>query len=158
MGRWWLLFNLRVSYSSELGAARAYAGHANAVSNESHRRFVEQVERDELHHRQALLEMLNQLDARPWWIFEALFWCIGTCVGIGCHVWGDWASATGASWFEVNGEAEYRRLATAAQQAGEPQLVKAFKEMEHQEAEHRRLFAAMAKGASAEQLEDLVST
>ena len=97
--------------------------------------------------------MLEARGARTWWFLEALFWCIGTVIGFGCLIWGDWASATGAGWFEINGESEYRRLAQAAESGGDPELVAVFREMERQEASHRRLFFAMARGGSAGDLD-----
>jgi rubrerythrin len=149
MTQWWLGFMLRLSYSSELGAATAYAGHARHIAIAAHRAHVEQVRRDELHHRDQLREMLDARGLRPWWVLEVFFWMVGSTVAFGCRFWGDWASATGASMFEVNGVAEYDRLAALARRADEPELVACFELMARQEQAHRDLFQEMARGDQA---------
>ena len=70
-------------------------------------------------------------------------------MAFGCRFWGDWASAVGASMFEVNGVAEYDRLAALARRLGETELVECFELMTAQEQAHRDLFAEMARGEQA---------
>lgn len=146
---WLLDAHLRISYSSELGAARAYAGHAASLRDPAHRSRVAQVERDELRHRAALLRMLEGRGVRPWVAFELLFGAIGATVALGCRFWGGWASATGAAMFEYNGVAEYRRLEGLARRAGAAALLHELGEMAAQEQAHRDLFLAMARGTAA---------
>ncbi len=154
MTRWWFDLWLRLSHSSELGAATAYRGHAAHIRIEAHRAHVEQVRRDELHHRDELLEIIVARGLRPWRALDAVFWMVGSTVAFGCRFWGDWASAYGASSFEVNGVAEYRRLSALAARLGEAELVPYFDRMAEQEQGHRDLFREMARGATA-QLPDL---
>jgi rubrerythrin len=149
MYRWIFDALLRVSYSSELGAATAYGGHAAHVVAAGHRESIEQVRLDELRHRDELGQMLAERGLRPWKALELLFWVIGSSVAFGCRFWGDWASATGAGMFEVNGVAEYRRLAALARRAGADALVPCFDRMAAQEQAHRDLFRELARGPSA---------
>ncbi len=147
MLRWYFGFMLRLTYSSELGAATAYRGHAKHLKRASDRPIVAQVEQDELHHRAALKRMLDERQLRVWPPLEWIFWMIGSSVAFGCRFWGDWASAAGAAAIEVNGVAEYDRLAALARRLGEAELVPAFEAMSAQEAEHRAIFKRMARGA-----------
>ncbi|MEZ4317635.1 MAG: ferritin-like domain-containing protein [Myxococcota bacterium] len=142
-------FMLRLSYSSELGAATAYGGHAAHIGIAAHREHVLQVQRDELHHRDELLAIMEARGVRPWGVLELFFLCFGSCVAFGCRFWGDWASAFGASLFEVNGVAEYTRLEALAQALGEDPLLADFRRMAQQEQAHRDLFLEMARGAEA---------
>lgn len=149
MSRWLFDFMLRLSYSSELGAATAYGGHAAHIAIEAHRAHVEQVRRDELHHRDELKALMDARGVRPWRSLEIFFWCFGTGVAFGCRFWGDWASATGAGLFEVNGVSEYRRLAALARRIAADDLVAQFERMALQEQAHRDLFREMSRGVTA---------
>jgi demethoxyubiquinone hydroxylase (CLK1/Coq7/Cat5 family) len=146
MHRWLLDAHLRLSFSSELGAATAYGGHAAHVKNPADRPSVAQVREDELHHRAELGRMMEARGVRPWWALELLFLAIGSTVAFGCRWWGDWASATGAAMFEYNGVTEYERLAGLARRAGAEELLPCFQRMAAQEQAHRDLFLAMAAG------------
>ncbi len=137
--RWWtfwLRFNLRAAYSAERGAALAYAGHAASASTPGRRREIEEILRDELRHRERVGRMLAALGARPWRWLDLILAGVGSCVAFGCRFWGDWASAVGASGFEVNGAAEYRRAAHFAQLLGHGALAAGIREMQEQEEAH----------------------
>jgi demethoxyubiquinone hydroxylase (CLK1/Coq7/Cat5 family) len=149
MSRWLLHGMLRLTYASELGAATAYAGHAAHVRLRGHQPHIEKVRDDELRHRAELLVMLEGRGLRPWAILDLFFFCVGTTVAFGCRFWGDWASATGASWFEVNGVAEYRRLASVARRLGDEGLATTFDHMAEHEQAHSDLFRELARGATA---------
>lgn len=141
----WLLFHLRVAYSTELGASRAYRGHSRATRDPELARYIAGVEQDELHHRAFVAILLERYGARPFYPLEALFFCIGTVVGLGCHVWGDWASAFGAAQLELGGMGDYRRAAAAARRLGKHALAVQLDAMGEQEAAHRRFFQALAR-------------
>ncbi|MCB9678326.1 MAG: ferritin-like domain-containing protein [Alphaproteobacteria bacterium] len=149
MTAFWLHFMLRLSYSSELGAATAYGGHSAHIGIPEHRPYVEQVRLDELHHRDALRAIMDDRGIRPWVLLEWLFFAFGSCVAFGCRFWGDWASATGAGMFEINGVSEYNRLESLARSLGDAALAERFVEMAAQEQAHRDLFREMSRGREA---------
>lgn len=142
---WWLDRNLQVSYASERGAAHAYRGHARAVRSDADRAAIAQVEADEWHHRERLLARMQARGVRPLAWLDVVFFCVGSTVALGCQIWPEWASALGASWFEINGVSEYNRLCAAARWAGQEDLVPVFAEMADQEEEHRALFVRLAR-------------
>lgn len=137
----WLL---RLSFSTERGAAAAYRGHA-AVTSGRLRRQILQVRRDELDHRASLAGMLQIHGLRPFLPFEMFFLAVGLCVALGCQVWGGWASAFGARVFEVGGVVEYRKLAALARDLGHLDQAAVLAHMGAQEAEHERFFAELAR-------------
>ena len=138
-------FLLLLTYSSERGAALAYRGHAKAVRSEADRLAIAQIEQDEWHHREELLGILEEQGLKPWKVLEGLFWMIGSTVGFGCKLWGEWASAYGASSIEVNGVSEYRRLAVFCRRLDDEPLALRMDAMAHQEQAHRDYFYRLAK-------------
>jgi len=141
----WLLFHLRVAYSTEIGASTAYVGHANATRDPDVAAFIRGIEADERRHRAAVGELLTEFGARPYYPLEWLFFCVGTIIGTGCHVWGEWASAFGAAQFEFGGMGDYRRAAKAARALGKEELALELDELEDQETAHRIFFLALAR-------------
>ncbi len=146
---------IRLSHGTELGAARAYAGHVASLRTQDAATadLIERIRLDEVHHRRALAAMMAERNLRPFLPFELLFWCMGTVIGLGCHIWGAWASAFGASLFEINGVAEFSRLAVLADRLGDTALADQCREMELQEAAHRVIFAQLSRGVAAAQIE-----
>jgi demethoxyubiquinone hydroxylase (CLK1/Coq7/Cat5 family) len=136
---------LRLTYSSEKGAALAYRGHARAVRDPVDREAIEQIERDEWHHRELLLPEMAVRGVRPWWVLEMFFWAMGSTIGLCCRVWGEWASAKGASMFEVNGVSEYTRLAALARGLGQDAFAEKMDAMAEQEVAHQAYFAELAR-------------
>ncbi|MBX2798326.1 MAG: demethoxyubiquinone hydroxylase family protein [Myxococcales bacterium] len=141
----WLIFHLKVAYSTEIGASTAYRGHAAATRHPDVAADIRRIEQDELRHRASVGQLLEAFEARPWWWLEAVFTVVGTVIGAGCHVWGGWASAFGAAQFELGGAGDYRRAAAAAQAAGHDDLVARLELYKEQEEAHRRYFLALAR-------------
>lgn len=141
----WLRVHLRVAYSTEIGAATAYAGHAKATADPAVAAHITRIEHDELHHRERVGELLERFDARPYRLLEILFRVVGTVIGLGCHVWGEWASAFGAAQFEFGGMGDYQRAAKAARSLDMEELAIELDGMERDEAEHRVFFLALAR-------------
>lgn len=141
----WLVFHLKVAYSTEIGASTAYRGHAAATREPEVRAEIRRVLDDELHHRAAVGALLDELGARPWWWLELAFRLVGTVIGAGCHVWGGWASCFGAAQFELGGAGDYRRAARAAHAAGRADLVPRLERYKAQEEDHRRFFLSLAQ-------------
>lgn len=144
LAEWWLDRMLQLTYASERGAAIAYNGHARAVASDEDRAVVAQIEKDEWHHRERLLTVMQGRGVRRLGWLDWVFFFVGTTVSFGCQFWPEWASALGASWFEVNGVSEYRRLASLARWAGQDDLVPLFDEMADQEQVHRDIFWGLA--------------
>lgn len=140
-----LAWMVRLSYSSELGAATAYAGHAAACRDPAHAAVVARVRVDELHHREQLGAWMTAQGLAPFPPFEWFFLALGTVVGFGCRFWGDRSSAFGASLFEINGVSEYARLRVLAERARLPELADAFETMRVQEQAHRDIFRELAR-------------
>ena len=143
---WCLDRMLQLTYASERGAATAYQGHAKAVRDPEHQAIIAQIEADEWHHRERLLVLMEARGVGPLGWLDLVFLGVGSCIGFGCGIWPEWASALGASWFEVNGVSEYRRLALLAGYAKRPELIPMFEEMAEQERDHRDAFRRLARG------------
>jgi len=136
---------LRLTYSSEKGAALAYRGHSKAVKSQQDAKDIAQIEADEWHHRETLLPIMERRGVRPWVCLEGLFWCIGSTIGGMCRIWGEWASAKGASVFEINGVNEYSRLAVLARRLGDEEVALQMEEMARQESDHQAYFKELAR-------------
>ena len=137
----WLL---RLSYSTERGAAAAYRGHASITDGVT-RAEILQVRDDELEHRETLRAMLDERSIRPFPPFEWFFLWLGSSIALGCRVWGPRASALGASLFEIGGVLEYDRLASLAARLGASEEAAQLRLMADQERAHRVYFAALAR-------------
>jgi rubrerythrin len=142
--KWLLHAHLRLSYSSELGAAVAYNGHAKSVRSAADREAILQISAEEHQHREQLLTIMSVRKLPPWFILERVFWLIGSTIGFGCAVWGEWASAYGASLFEINGVSEYKRMAKMAERLGDHELVQVMNEYAAHERVHHEYFADLA--------------
>lgn len=79
---------LRGACSGELAAGHAYRGHWRSVSSPATRRRLQEIEREEWHHRELVRGLLAQLDSRPSPVREAVFWLIGNTIGLLCHLGG----------------------------------------------------------------------
>jgi len=140
----WFLFNLKLAYATEIGAATAYRGHAAATSDPVAAARIIAIEAEELHHRARVGEMLQELDTTPYRWLDAVFWLVGAFVGLGCRFWGDWASAFGAAQFEWGGAGDYARCVTAAKRLGRDDLAEELRGFELQERAHRAYFLDLA--------------
>jgi rubrerythrin len=114
------------------------------VRDPADRLAIEKIADDEWHHREELLAILSDRSLYPWFPLEWIFWLIGTTVGLGCSIWGEWASAYGASKFEVNGVSEYKRLSSLARRIHDEDLALRMEELAEHEREHQEYFSALA--------------
>lgn len=113
-----LAFLLRLAYSGELGAARAYAGHHAALRDREERRALMRILRDELHHRHVLLRMLGELGSAPDPRRERKLNFVGRCISAFCRVGGWFAPMYGAGRLESQNIVEYENAARLANIAG----------------------------------------
>jgi demethoxyubiquinone hydroxylase (CLK1/Coq7/Cat5 family) len=141
----WLRFHLKVAYSTEIGAATAYRGHSAATKDPDVAAHIAFIEAEEHRHRARVGEMMDAFDARPFLPLEWVFTVVGTVIGFGCRVWGEWASAFGAAQFEFGGMGDYRRAAKAARSIDREDLAVELDHMEQDEADHRAFFLALAR-------------
>ena len=79
---------LQLAYSAEKAAAFAYIGHANSVKNPDEKAAINQIERDEWHHRETVLSLMRQYDIAVSRYNETKYHIIGRIISLGCHVIG----------------------------------------------------------------------
>src|SRR5688572_6845680 len=92
---------LRLAYSGELAAARAYHGHAASVRDPRERDEIRAIEEEELLHRRMVGEMLARLDATPSRGREVVMGALGSVLGALCHVSGWLLPMHGAAVLET---------------------------------------------------------
>jgi demethoxyubiquinone hydroxylase (CLK1/Coq7/Cat5 family) len=79
---------LRYAHAGELGAARAYHGHWQAVTAPDEVEGIHRIEKEEWVHRAAVRRMLMTLGAKPLLPLEILIGTIGGTLGALCPVSG----------------------------------------------------------------------
>jgi rubrerythrin len=131
---------LQLAFSGELAAAHAYHGHARAVADPEERRHIETIEREELHHRALVGDMLRALGAGPSPARERRAACLGRVLGALCHVTGWLAPMYGAGRLESRNIREYESAARLAHAARFPQWVDCLLTMAEVEWEHEHYF------------------
>src|SRR6185503_6830672 len=105
---------LQLAFSGELAAAHAYRGHARAVRDPEERRRIEEIEREEWHHRELVGRMLAELGSGPDPSRERRAAVIGRVLGALCHVGGWLAPMYGAGRLESRNVREYETAAALA--------------------------------------------
>lgn len=135
-----LVQRLRLAYSGELAAARAYAGHWRSVRNPDQRASIQKIMGEELAHRERVGEMLVELGARPGWLRDRVMWCVGTLIAASCFVGGWYVPMYGAGRIEKRNIWEYEDAARRAVRAGCPNYVEEFLAMAEVEWDHERFF------------------
>ncbi|MFN2491326.1 MAG: ferritin-like domain-containing protein [Pyrinomonadaceae bacterium] len=131
---------LQLAYSGELAAAYAYRGHWRSVSDHSERARIEQIEKDEWHHRELIGEMLHNLKAQPSKFREIRALLIGRTLGLLCHVTGWLLPMYGAGRLESGNIREYELAAHYAEAAGYEQLIDCLLTMAEVEWDHEKYF------------------
>jgi demethoxyubiquinone hydroxylase (CLK1/Coq7/Cat5 family) len=131
---------LRLAYSGELAAALAYHGHARSVRDAEERRRIEEIEADEIRHRAALGEMLEQLGTRASRAREVRALVVGRSLALLCRVSGWYVPMYGAGRLERGNIREYERAARYARDSGEARWIECLLEMAEVEWEHERFF------------------
>lgn len=131
---------LQLAFSGELAAAYAYRGHARSVRDAEERRRIEEIEREEWHHRQLVGRMLAELGARPDPARERRAARIGRTLGALCHVTGWLAPMYGAGRLESRNVREYETAARLARAAARGEWVDCLLTMAEVEWEHELYF------------------
>lgn len=131
---------LQLAFSGELAAAYAYRGHARSVRAAEERRRIEEIEREEWHHRELVGRMLAELGAGPDRARERRATMVGRTLGVLCHVTGWLAPMYGAGRLESRNVREYESAARLARAAGHPEWVDCLLTMAEVEWEHEHYF------------------
>jgi hypothetical protein len=137
---------LRSASSGELAAIHAYRGHGNSVSSASERTRIREIEEEERHHRELVLELLAQLGSGPSRKREALFWCIGKSIAFLCHIGGWFIPMYGAGKLECSNIIEYEDAARFALESGHLEMIDCLLMMAEVEWEHERYFRETITG------------
>ena len=135
-----LVRQLQGACSGELAAGFAYRGHADSLPEGPDRDRIREIEAEEWHHRQLVLDLLRQLDEGPNRVREIVFWCIGKAIGLLCHVGGWFIPMYGAGKLERGNIIEYQEAAIYAAECGQIGMIDCILTMAEVEWEHERFF------------------
>ncbi len=139
-----LVFLLQLAYSGELGAARAYAGHAASLRAGAERAELRKILRDEIRHRRCLRRMLAALGAAPDPRREGKMERVGRSIALFCRVGGWFLPMYGAGCLESQNVREYEHAARLAAVAGCDEYVEELLAMAEVEWDHERFFREKA--------------
>lgn len=131
---------LQLAYSAELAAAYAYRGHWHSVRDKEERAHIEQIENEELHHRQLVGEMLVELGATPKRTAELRARILGRTLGLLCHLSGWLAPMYGAGRLESGNIVEYEIAAGYARDCGKEHFIDCLLGMAEVEWDHEQYF------------------
>lgn len=131
---------LRREHANERGAALAYRGHWQSVSDPAERERIARIEAEEWHHREALEGLLAELGAAPDAWYERPLALVGATLGLLCFVTGWLAPMLGAGWIERINAQGYLRAADDARAAGLPALAATLVALGAVEIEHHEYF------------------
>ena len=137
---------LRSACSGELAAGHAYRGHWRSVSDAPTRERIQQIEREEWHHRELVRGLLAELGAGPSRKREIVFWIIGKTIGLLCLIGGRFIPMYGAGRLEKWNVAEYVDAAQHARDAGLAGMIDCLMSMAAVEWEHERYFREQVTG------------
>jgi len=135
-----LIALLQLAYSAELAAAYAYRGHWHSVACPDERERIEQIEREEWHHRQLVGEMLASMGAWPRRQRELRAHIVGRALGALCHVMGWLTPMYGAGKLESRNIREYETAARYARDSNHADFVDCLLTMAEVEWEHEYYF------------------
>jgi rubrerythrin len=101
---------LQKAYSAEKAAAFAYQGHAASVKDPHQKLCIRQIEIDEWHHREEVLNIMKQYEIPVSKYYEARFHVIGKIISASCHVIGWFMPFYFAGSLESGNVCEYFRM------------------------------------------------
>lgn len=134
---------LQKAYSGEMAAALAYNGHWKSLKNELEIKAVQQIEVEEWRHRRQIGGMLSELNVKPLFFREILFYLTGKSIAFICRFCGRFCSTYFAGILESKNVAEYRQAFEYAESIGLNQFLNEFTEMGKTEAEHELILLEM---------------
>ncbi len=135
-----LIRMLQRAHAIEIGAYHAYEGHWRSLPDGStEQTLVKRIQQDEVEHRDELIEMLTELEARPNFFYDSLLWLIGKSISLACHVMGYKAAMWGAKIMEIGGAIVYKSLAQEARDEGYPHFGVTLDYMQKSEERHEAI-------------------
>ena len=140
-----LVAMLQSAYSGELAAAHAYRGHWHAASDADEKARIQEIENEELHHRELIGEMLRKLKAGPNHLREIRANIIGRTLGLLCHVSGWLAPMYAAGRLESRNIREYETAARYARDSGHEEFIDGLLMMAEVEWEHELYFRSRVR-------------
>lgn len=120
---------LKFNHGVEIGAYLAYKGHYMAVIDPE----VLTIMFDEMEHRKALKEYLEELGEKPSPVIDFIFKAIGTTVQLMCRFFPEWLLDKVACLLEIFAVFSYKHLATVYKDREAMFLEMAKTEQEHKE-------------------------
>jgi demethoxyubiquinone hydroxylase (CLK1/Coq7/Cat5 family) len=144
-----LISILQRAYAGELAAALAYRGHWISLKHEREIEEIQQIEREEWHHRQRLHAMLAVLDAKPRHGLDAFQALVGTVILIGCNMVGWFIPMYFAGRLESQNDREYEEAALHAEALGFVALRDELKAFAQLERDHEAYFLCKVAGHPA---------
>jgi len=134
------VFLLQLAYSGELGAARAYAGHAAVLTDAAQKRGVRKILFDEIRHRRFLRRALAELGSAPVERRERKLNLVGRSIAAFCYVGGWFFPMYGAGKLEAQNIREYEHAARLAHVAGLGKYVEELLVLAEVEWDHEKFF------------------
>jgi rubrerythrin len=135
-----LISILKNAYSGELGAINAYQGHQESVSDPTEKRMINQIEVEEIIHRERVGEILSILGETPSAPQERTMRMVGKTLGYLCSLSGWFAPMYGAGLLESRNIREYEEAAEYALAAGHVEFLDDLLTMAEVEWEHEKFF------------------
>lgn len=137
-----LVDSLRKAYSAERGAALAYVGHAASLRDPQEKARVNEIERDEWNHREAVLCIMKEYGVPPSVWYELKYYVIGRVISLACHVLGRFMPFFFAGRLESGNVCEYFVMMRRFHSLGISKHDEVLHEMGMKEKEHEVYFSA----------------
>lgn len=137
---------LQYAHAGELGAARAYRGHWQAVTAPDEVEGIRRIEKEEWVHRAAVRRMLAKLHAKPFLPLELVIGTIGGTLGALCPIAGWFLPMYFAGRLEFGNVDQYEDAAFHARHLGLKDLEKTLHVMTLTEREHELFFMSKVEG------------
>lgn len=136
---------LRRAHAIEIGAYEAYEGHWRSTKDPVKRKRIQEIQKDELDHKQMVGFMLIFLGAESNKDLDWLMYFVGRLVSISCYVIGSRAAAWGAKLFEVMGSDLYKDAAAECLGTQNEHMSETLWKMGMKEQEHEEFFKSCLK-------------
>jgi len=135
-----LIHILQLAFSGEKGASHAYEGHWKSVWRLAEKKKIQEIQKEELIHRECVGRMLRQLKAAPRKWLEFKMSAIGKAIGFLCHFGGWFIPMYGAGRLESKNVKEYEEAARHAVNSGNVTIVEDLLKMAEVEWDHEKYF------------------